>query len=91
MKSEEMSVVYGLLLQAPGMSEPVKMDMKIPRKLVLMLTQICQQTLTSGSGDKDLLALFPKEGISEVLELCNTLLDKAGLMPLSQNLKAILK
>lgn len=91
MKSEELGLIYDTVLSSPGMTENVKMDVKVPRKLVLMMAQVCDRTLHETTGDKELLSLFPKDAIAQLLELSADMLEKAGLTALNQKLKAILK
>ena len=90
MTAKEMELIYDTLLSSPGMADNVRIDVKISRKLVLMLSQVMERGLQENLADGgDFLKLLPKEAVTELLELTADFLDKAGLKPLSDKLKGL--
>lgn len=43
----ELGRLYETLLSIPGMNDPVRMDLKIPRKKVLQLSQVIRRGLAN--------------------------------------------
>lgn len=79
MNEKELARVYETLLSVPGMNENVKVDLRLPRKSVLLLTQVIEKGMESHSSDAD-----EKQELESVVTNC---LAKAGLTELSQKLK----
>jgi hypothetical protein len=85
----EMARVYDTILSIPGMSETVKIDLKISRKNVLLLNQVIQCGLTEGGKTTSpLLNSVPESVLQELTELAADCLKKAGLTELSEKLKS---
>jgi hypothetical protein len=92
MENNAMTMLYGALLCSPGMNETVKADLRISRKLVLLLVQVMESGLeqqkAEGSG---LLAAMPQGSSEELMEVMKDCLGKAGLTDLSEKLKSMAK
>ncbi len=85
----DVAKVLGTILSIPGMNEMVKVDMKISRQNVLLLSNVIERGLTSIEGDKNgLLSVAPKEALDELKRLQEDYLDKAGLTELNEKLKS---
>lgn len=82
----DVSKVYDTVLSIPGMSEVVKIDLKISRKNVLLLSQI----ISKGMELKEEYGGFPASvsegGFTELKSLCEECLQKAGLVELNEKL-----
>lgn len=88
-KKNETALLYDALLSVPGMSEPVKIDLRMERKIVLLFVNL----LESGLSNKDeetaeLLAALPQAAIDEINQLLGQCLEKAGLTGLNEKLKS---
>jgi len=84
----EVSKVYDTVLSIPGMSEPVKIDLKISRKNVLLLSHIIGKGLDLKEDD-GFLSSISGEGLMELQNLSQECLQKAGLVELNQKLKTL--
>lgn len=87
MNANEQARVYDTLLSVPGMNETVKIDLRISRKLVLLLSQVIERGL-----DVNIDGGIPLQKSQEDLKaLSADCLEKAGLTELSIKLKALHK
>jgi len=89
--ASEAGKVFDTVLSSPGMNEMVKIDLKMSRKHVLLLSNVIQRGLT-GKGDDEaggLLANVPKEIFAELSKISEDCLQKAGLSELSEKLKSL--
>jgi len=86
---DEVSKVYDTVLSIPGMSEVVKIDLKISRKNVLLLSHVIGKGLDLKEEDSGLLASISEEGLSELKNLSDECLQKAGLVELNQKLTTL--
>lgn len=84
----DVAKVYDTILSIPGMSETVKIDLKISRKNVLLLNHVIERglLLTTGTDDSDLLNSVPPESLGELKSLATDCLQKSGLTELSEKL-----
>lgn len=84
-----LGTVYETLLCSPGMNEAVKIDLKISRKAILLLSSLIE----SGAGDDGnvpgLLGLIPPEDREELKSFGDECLKKAGLKELSEKIKTL--
>lgn len=88
MEQREMKMVYDTLLSAPGMSESVKVDIRLTRREILLLTQLLEKGLSvKGEGFAD-LAL--EEERQCILEVSTAMLEKSGLSTTVAHLKGLL-
>lgn len=89
--TNDVAKVYDTILSIPGMNEVVKIDLKISRKNVLLLNQVIERGLSAKDDDKSsaLLGNVPEESLLELKKLSDECLQKAGLIELSEKLKAL--
>ncbi len=89
--TNDVARVYDTILSIPGMSETVKIDLKISRKNVLLLSSVIERGLSIKDGEKpsDLLNSVPPENLQELKALAGECLHKAGLIELSEKLNAL--
>jgi hypothetical protein len=89
MTSNEVARVYDTLLCIPGMNDQVKLDLKISRKQVLLLAQVIERGLRSESENLSGMLAVAKQAGEELNLIANDCLEKAGLIELSEKLKAL--
>lgn len=89
--TNEITQVYDTILSIPGMKDTVKIDLKILRKNVLLLTRVIERGLAIKQDDKssNILDIVPKEILQEITALADDCLKKAGLTDLSEKLKTL--
>ena len=88
--TNDVAQVFDTILSSPGMNDAVKIDLRISRKNVLLLTHVIEQGLNEKTeGKAGLFASAPQEARQELKELSDDFLQKAGLMELSDKLKAL--
>ncbi|WP_330441492.1 hypothetical protein [Flavobacterium sp. C4GT6] len=88
--TNEVGQVFDTILSSPGMNDAVRIDMRISRKNVLLLTHVIEQGLTEkGEGKGSLFASAPEESRQELRDISHDFLDKAGLTELSEKLKSL--
>lgn len=86
----DIALVYETLLASPGMSETIKIDLRVSRKTVLLLTRAIERGMQSWQTDQQ--GLVPaefagKESVSELEGIVSDCLQKAGLSALHEKLK----
>ena len=88
MNAKELTSVYDTIMSIPGMNDQIKIDLKISRRNVLLLTQAISKALNvQSTGDNpDLIDISSKESREELLSLSNDCLQKSGLIELNQRL-----
>jgi hypothetical protein len=84
-----LGTVYETLLCSPGMNEPVKIDVKMNRKTVLLLNSVIDAGLNHNSESQELLKLVPADDVTKLKEFADDCLTKAGLKELSEKMKAL--
>jgi hypothetical protein len=89
MTSNEVARVYDTLLCIPGMNDQVKLDLKISRKQVLLLAQVIERGLRAESENPSGMLAVAKQTGEELNLIANDCLEKAGLIELSEKLKAL--
>jgi len=84
MNKSDVAKVYNTLMCTPGMSEVVKVDLRIKCSTVLLLAQVINKGLNSKPGEDStgLLDITSKEGIKELEDLVSSCLEKAKLTEL---------
>ncbi|WP_250318032.1 hypothetical protein [Pedobacter sp. B4-66] len=89
MTTSDVAVMYDVMLSVPGMNEKnVKVDLKISKTQILLLSQAIRQGVKQETGMvKDLLSVLPKESSTELCEIADDFLQKAGLAELYQKLQ----
>jgi hypothetical protein len=78
--------VFDTVLSIPGMSEPVKIDLKISRKNVLLLSHFIERGLLLEKDEGSLMASIAEEELAELKNVSQDCLQKAGLVELNQRL-----
>lgn len=81
--------VFDTVLSIPGMNETVKIDLKISRKNVLLLSHVINDGLNIRQDSSVLLESMSEEGKTELKSLSYECLQKAGLVELSEKLAEI--
>ena len=86
----DLTRVYETLLSIPGMNESVKVDLKLPRKQVLLLSKVIERGLLDNGDEKELsiLNLATPEIRTELLRVVDDLLQKGGLTEMAEKLKS---
>lgn len=88
MNTNEIAKVYETLLAVPGMNDVVKVDLKVSRKEILMISQAITEGLAADQGMvKNLLSVLPKESAAQIAAIAAEFLAKAGLSDLYEKLK----
>jgi len=78
--------VFDTVLSIPGMSEPVKIDLKISRKNVLLLSHFIERGLLLEKDEGSLMGSIAEEELTELKNISQECLQKAGLVELNQKL-----
>ncbi|MBN9294280.1 MAG: hypothetical protein J0G96_09900 [Flavobacteriia bacterium] len=88
MTTSEIAKVYDTILSIPSMEETVKIDLRISRKNVLLLSSVIDRGLTAKDDGKEggLLANVAKETLSALKGISEECLQKAGLTELNDKL-----
>lgn len=86
----ELTRIYETLLSIPGMNEPVKIEMKLPRKQVLLLSKVIERGLVENGEETEpsLLRLATLETREELGKVVSDLLAKGGLTEMAEKLKS---
>jgi hypothetical protein len=86
----DLTKVYETLLSIPGMNEAVKIDLKLPRKQVLLLSKVIERGLLENSDEKEhsILHLATPEVRTELRKVVDDLLSKGGLTEMNEKLKS---
>lgn len=91
MSITSLETIYETLLAVPGMHDTVKIDLKIPRKTVLLLTEIITRGMEQKSESGKTFMHISKESEDELTIIISESLEKAGLTELSSKLKNLTK
>jgi len=91
LSTKDIAIVYETLLISPGMNEPVKVALNMPRKNVLLLAKVIELGLANkeGGGEQTIVNIANKETLVELSALSNELLNKAGLQEMNSKLIAL--
>jgi hypothetical protein len=81
LSTKDVAIIYETLLTSPGMNDSVKIDLKIPRKNVLLLTRLIELglVLKDDTAQNGLPSAFKNDTLEEVKDITSELLSKAGL------------
>jgi hypothetical protein len=82
----DVAKVFDTVLSIPGMSETVKIDLKISRKNVLLLSHIIKMSLGSKKEDSMLLDSISIDSEQDLKSISEECLIKAGLVELNEKL-----
>ncbi|SEK60521.1 hypothetical protein SAMN05661044_00665 [Olivibacter domesticus] len=90
MKAGEVGRIIDTILSIPGMNDPVKIDLKMSRKQVLLLSNVIARGLNGKDEQADgLLESLSSESKGELELLSAECLQKAGLTELYEKLRAL--
>ena len=89
MTKNDVNRVLDTVMSSPGMSESVKMDLKISRKNVLLLSHVIEQGLMTEKEAGSLIGSLSEEGISELRNIARECLQKAALIELNDKLMTL--
>ena len=91
MTTNDVARVFDTILSIPGMNETVKIDLKISRKNVLLLNHVIERGLTAPDDEKSsiLLSAIPDENLTDLKQLAEECLQKAGLAELREKLQTL--
>lgn len=91
LNEKEVSLLYETLLSAPGMNDVVKLDLRIPRKNILLLAKVIEKGLQTKPGEAlEGLLRAAGEGSQEALQqISSELLHKAGLSDMNNKLHSL--
>ncbi|MFV8369608.1 hypothetical protein [Flavobacterium sp. LB2R40] len=87
--TNDVAKVFDTILSTPGMNEMVKIDLKISRKNVLLLHHIIERGMTMENDVSGVLGSLSKEGLSELKNVAEECLQKAGIVELNQKLTTL--
>ncbi|MEB2776342.1 hypothetical protein SYJ56_13550 [Algoriphagus sp. D3-2-R+10] len=90
MAISSLETIYDTLLAVPGMHDTVKIDLKIPRKTVLLLTEVITRGMEQKSESGKAAIQISKESEEELNTIISESLEKAGLTILSSKLKGLI-
>ena len=88
----DVNKIYDTLLSIPGMADPVKIILNIPRKNILLLSKVIERGLSGKDAEEKthiILDKVTKESLQELLSLSADLLDKAGLTEMNKKLQML--
>lgn len=86
----ETAQLLDTIMSIPGMNEQVKIDLKISRKNVLLLSHVIERRLLESDGSPSvLLRRTAEENISELRQLSADCLSRAGLTEFNEKLSAL--
>ncbi|RKR82149.1 hypothetical protein BDD43_2318 [Mucilaginibacter gracilis] len=84
-----LGTVFETLLCSPGMSEAVKIDLKVSRKTILLLNSLIENGIGTEANASGLAGLIPGEDREELKNFGEECLKKAGLKELSEKIKTL--
>jgi len=85
----EVAKVFDTVMSIPGMNENVKIDLKISRKNVLLLNHFVEQGLLLEKDSGSIMGNISEEGLTELKNIAEECLHKAGLVELNLKLKIL--
>ncbi|MBW4888914.1 hypothetical protein KXQ82_04280 [Mucilaginibacter sp. HMF5004] len=90
MATNVLSKVYETLLCSPGMNEAVKIDVKVNRKVILLLSSVIENGLNKNAGQfSELMEMIPQDDLNELKLFGEECLKKAGLTELSEKMRTL--
>lgn len=91
LNEKELALLYETLLSAPGMNDVVKLDLRIPRKNVLLLAKVIEKGLQTKSGEalEGLLRAAGEGSLESLQQISTELLHKAGLSDMHTKLHSL--
>ncbi len=87
--TNDVAKLYDTILSIPGMSELVKIDLKISRKEVLLLSHVISLGINQKETPSDLLKSIAPEELLGMQKIAQDCLEKAGLVALNEKLTSL--
>jgi hypothetical protein len=90
-QKSELIKLYDTVFTVPGMSEPVKVDLKMSRKNILILSKIIERGIrVKGNEEKgdSIMDVVQPETVDELQLIAEELLQKAQLSDVNEKLKS---
>ena len=94
MTTSEVARVFDTILRIPGMSDTIKLDLKISRRNVLLLNSVIERGINAKDPESKTLSLIdtmPGEVLKELSDLGEECLKKAGLVDVNEKLGSLFK
>jgi len=91
LSTKDVAIVYETLLSSPGMNDGVKIDLRMTRKMALMLTRVIEAglTLKDEAAQSGLLQIADKETMEGLKNISGDILQKAGLTEMNDKLMSL--
>lgn len=91
LSEKEVALLYETLLSAPGMRDVVKLDLRIPRKNVLLLAKVIEKGLQTKPGEalEGLVRAAGDDSLEALQQISSELLQKAGLSDMADKLHTL--
>ncbi|MDP5200213.1 hypothetical protein [Flavobacterium sp. DG2-3] len=83
--------VFDTVMSIQSMSEPVKIDLKISRKNVLLLCHFIDRGVLLEKDEVSLMGSIAEEELAELKNVSKECLQKAGLVELNQKLLSFIE
>ncbi|ANH81665.1 hypothetical protein A8C56_12340 [Niabella ginsenosidivorans] len=91
LSEKEVALLYETIMSAPGMNDAVKLDLRIPRKNVLLLVKVLEKGLQTKTGDalEGLMRAAGESSQESMQQIGTELLEKAGLSDMHTRLSTL--
>ena len=91
LSKQDAQVVYEALLASPGMSDMVKIDLRIPRKSVLLLVKLIERGIAFQGEKEDvgILSIIDVDMVNELRSAAEDILNKGGLAGMNDKLNSL--
>lgn len=91
LSEKEVTLLYETIMSAPGMNDALKLDLRIPRKCVLLLVKVIERGLQIKPGDalEGLMQAAGESSHESVRQVGSELLNKAGLSDMHSRLSTL--
>lgn len=88
LSEKEVFLLYETLLSAPGMNDVVKVDLRIPRRNVLLIAKAIDRGLQAKPGEpvEGLIRAAGTGSLEALQQVSQELLQKAGLSEMNEKL-----
>ena len=89
--TNDIAKIYDTVLSIPGMNENVKVDLRMPRKNVLLLSKVIERGLAVKDKEQpgNVLNSIDDATVNELHTIATELLNKAGLTEMNEKLNAL--
>lgn len=91
LSEKEVTLLYETIMSAPGMGEKVKLDLRLPRKSILLLAKVIEKGLQLSPGEvlDGLLQVAGDESRDAIKSVSVDILAKAGLSEMNDRLLSL--